>query len=173
MNKTELLDRARELGVEGVDEDTKNEDIEAAIKAKEEGNDTPAAGDTDFPAPEDLEHSEGGATTKDATDAGVPMLPGDPSEPVGPEDALGEGDKRGDYSDRQDGAEHYETVANPNAGNPVYAYVDKNGARVDEGTEGATRVQVDVEPAFVPVRQNDRVNQIGDVPGEKGGVTTA
>lgn len=48
-----------------------------------------------------LEHSEGGVTTRDdATDLGVPMLPGDGSEPVGPEDALGEGPKRGDYSQR-------------------------------------------------------------------------
>lgn len=48
-----------------------------------------------------LEHSEGGTTTRDdATDLGVPMLQGDPSEPVGPEDALGDGPKRGDYSER-------------------------------------------------------------------------
>ena len=48
-----------------------------------------------------LEHSEGGRTTRqDPADLGVPMLPGDPSEPVGPEDALGDGPKRGDYSKR-------------------------------------------------------------------------
>lgn len=48
-----------------------------------------------------LEHTEGGITTRDdATDLGVPMLPGDGSEPVGPEDALGPGPKRGDYSQR-------------------------------------------------------------------------
>jgi hypothetical protein len=48
-----------------------------------------------------LDHSEGGTTTRDdANDLGVPMLPGDPSEPVGPEDALGDGPKRGDYSQR-------------------------------------------------------------------------
>lgn len=33
-------------------------------------------------------------------DLGVPMLPGDGSEPAGPEDALGVGPKRGDYSGR-------------------------------------------------------------------------
>jgi hypothetical protein len=50
---------------------------------------------------EKLKHSEGGTTTRDdANDLGVPMLPGDPSEPVGPEDALGDGPKRGDYSER-------------------------------------------------------------------------
>jgi hypothetical protein len=48
-----------------------------------------------------LKHSEGGTTTRDdAGDLGVPMLQGDPSEPVGPEDALGDGPKRGDYSGR-------------------------------------------------------------------------
>jgi hypothetical protein len=51
-----------------------------------------------------LKHSEGGVTTRDdALDLGVPMLPGDPSEPQGPEDALGEGPKRGDYRDRLGG----------------------------------------------------------------------
>jgi hypothetical protein len=54
-----------------------------------------------------LKHSEGGTTTRDdATDLGVPMLQGDPSEPVGPEDALGDGPKRGDYS-RRLGSDHY------------------------------------------------------------------
>lgn len=48
-----------------------------------------------------LKHSQGGTTTRDdATDLGVPMLQGDPSEPQGPEDALGDGPKRGDYTER-------------------------------------------------------------------------
>ena len=51
-----------------------------------------------------LKHSQGGATTRDdASDLGVVMLQGDPSEPQGPEDALGEGPKRGDYRDRLGG----------------------------------------------------------------------
>jgi hypothetical protein len=51
-----------------------------------------------------LKHSQGGVTTRDdASDLGVPMLQGDPSEPVGPEDALGDGPKRGDYTDRLGG----------------------------------------------------------------------
>ena len=54
-----------------------------------------------------LEHSEGGATTRDAGDVGVPMLQGDPSEPQGPEDALGEGPKRGDYTNRIGGPEYH------------------------------------------------------------------
>lgn len=60
--------------------------------------------DQSMATPEDnaaLEHSRGGATTRqDGTDAGVPMLQGDPSERQGPEDALGPGPKRGDYSTR-------------------------------------------------------------------------
>jgi hypothetical protein len=54
-----------------------------------------------------LKHSEGGVTTRDdANDLGVPMLQGDPSEPVGPEDALGDGPKRGDYSQRLGGSSY-------------------------------------------------------------------
>lgn len=51
-----------------------------------------------------LEHSEGGATTRDdKLDLGVSMLPGASYEPQGPEDALGKGPKRGDYRDRLGG----------------------------------------------------------------------
>lgn len=59
-----------------------------------------------------LDHSEGGTTTRDDKgDLGVPMLPGDPSEPQGPEDALGDGPKRGDYTGRVG-----EGVYHPHAG---------------------------------------------------------
>lgn len=68
-------------------------------------------------------------------DLGVPMLPGDPSEPQGPEDALGEGPTRGDYRDRI-GSNSYQ----PHTG-------------------------------MTP--QRPRTEEIGDVPGEKGGVTTS
>ena len=44
--------------------------------------------------------AEGVTTRDDKNDLGVPMLPGDGSEPTGPEDALGVGPKRGDYSNR-------------------------------------------------------------------------
>ena len=51
-----------------------------------------------------LKHTRGGSTTRDdALDLGVPMLPGDGSEPVGPEDALGKGPKRGDYRNKLGG----------------------------------------------------------------------
>lgn len=96
-----------------------------------------------------LEHSEGGVTTRDdATDLGVPMLPGDPSEPVGPEDALGPGPKRGDYSDRLGGSyEPHQIVPVPDA---------KPG-----------------EPTARAVAQRPRASDQGDEKGEKGGVTTA
>jgi hypothetical protein len=97
-----------------------------------------------------LAHSEGGTTTRDdATDVGVPMLPGSPDEPVGPEDALGEGPTRGDYRDRIGGPDYHphEAVANPDA--------------------------EDGEPAVKVVPQRPRAEEIGDVPGKKGGVETA
>ena len=56
-----------------------------------------------------LEHTRGGSTTKDATDLGVPVAPGE--GPQGPEDALGTGEKRGDYSGRLGEGESY--VAEP------------------------------------------------------------
>lgn len=98
--------------------------------------------------PKRLEHSRGGATTKDdATDVGVPMLPGDPGERQGPEDALGPGPKRGDYSDRV-GANYrpHQTVPVPDA---------KPG-------EPTTRV----------VAQAERARNRGEEKGRKGGVET-
>lgn len=96
-----------------------------------------------------LEHSQGGATTRDdALDLGVPMLPGDASERQGPEDALGVGPKRGDYTDRI-GPSHYhphETVA------------------VKDPKEGA--------PKMVAEAQRPRAEDIGEVAGLKGGVET-
>jgi hypothetical protein len=93
-----------------------------------------------------LEHVAGGSTTRDdALDAGVPMLQGDPSERVGPEDALGVGDKRGDYRDRVPG-NPYETVPNPNAGQPITAWVKEDGSPAKKGDKGATEVVVDYEP---------------------------
>lgn len=88
-----------------------------------------------------LEHTEGGSTTRDDDgDLGVPMLPGQPDEPVGPEDALGEGPKRGDYSDR---------IGPSN-------YHPHEAVRQEDGTV-----------KFVP--QRPRTEDRGDAPG-KGGV---
>lgn len=101
------------------------------------------------PAPE--------ATTKDGTDAGVDMLPGDASEPVGPEDAFGEGQKRGDYSGRVSGA-HAESVPLEGGGEPI---LDDDGNVVD------------LKPKSKLVSQTERAGDQGEVPGEKGGVTTA
>jgi hypothetical protein len=96
-----------------------------------------------------LKHSDSGVTTRDdALDLGVPMLPGSPDEPVGPEDALGPGPKRGDYTNRLGDANYqpHETV-------PVAdADPDESQAKV--------------------VAQRPRAEDIGDVKGEKGGVTT-
>lgn len=97
---------------------------------------------------EQLQHSADGVTTRDdALDLGVPMLPGDPSEPQGPEDALGAGPTRGDYSGRI-GETYYQphqTVPNPDA---------KPG-----------------EPQVKVVAQRDNIAQ-GEVKGKKGGVNT-
>lgn len=94
-----------------------------------------------------LEHSEGGTTTRDdALDSGVPMLPGDPSEPAGPEDALGSGKKRGDYSGVVGDREFYASVPNPN-----HDPSDPNS------------------PASVLVHQNPLVGDRGDEKGVKGG----
>jgi hypothetical protein len=97
-----------------------------------------------------LAHSEGGTTTRDdATDMGVPMLPGDGSEPVGPEDALGPGPKRGDYSQRLG-----ETNYQPHEVRP------RSDAK-------------DGEPQVEVVAQAPRAAEQGDVAGRKGGVDTS
>jgi hypothetical protein len=96
-----------------------------------------------------LEHTQGGATTRDdALDLGVPMKPGSPDEPVGPEDALGPGPKRGDYTNRLGDANYqpHETVPAEDAGPD--------------------------EPQSKVVAQRPRAEDIGDAKGEKGGVTT-
>lgn len=91
-----------------------------------------------------LEHTQGGVTTRDdGLDAGVPMLPGSPDEPVGPEDALGPGPKRGDYSTRVGPGE----------------YQPHQAVKQPDGT-------VRLEP------QRPRVENIGDESGAKGGVDT-
>jgi hypothetical protein len=104
-----------------------------------------------------LKHVAGGSTTRDdALDAGVPMLPGDPSEPVGPEDALGEGPTRGDYRKRIVGEPH-ESVPVDGAGDPVTA-------KDDDGNE----VIVDFEPNARLERQRPRADDIGDEKGAQG-----
>lgn len=98
---------------------------------------------------EKLEHSQGGATTRDdQLDAGVPMKQGDPSEPQGPEDALGEGQKRGDYRNR--------IHTDPHTSEPI-----PEGEREEGG------------PTSRLVPQAPRTEEIGDVAGKKGGVETA
>lgn len=94
-----------------------------------------------------LEHTEGGATTRDdALDSGAPMLAGDASEPSGPEDALGSGKKRGDYSELIGERQYYASVPNPNhdPSDPT-------------------------SPASILVHQNPLVEDRGDEKGVKGG----
>lgn len=97
-----------------------------------------------------LEHTEGGTTTRaDATDLGVPMLPGSPNEPQGPEDALGPGPKRGDYTGRIGDSNYHphQTVA------------------VTDAKPGEPTARIEA--------QRPRAEEIGDVEGKKGGVETA
>jgi len=97
-----------------------------------------------------LKHSKGGTTTRDdALDAGVPMLPGDPSEPQGPEDALGIGPKRGDYSGRVGSADYQ-----PHQSVPV---------RDAKPGEPTARLEA----------QRPRAEDIGDEKGVKGGLRPA
>jgi hypothetical protein len=96
-----------------------------------------------------LKHSVGGVTTRDdATDLGVPMLPGDPNEPVGPEDALGPGPKRGDYSQRIGPSNYHPTTVVP---------------RPDAQ---------EAEPQVEVVVQREWAAEIGDEKRAKGGVST-
>jgi hypothetical protein len=98
-----------------------------------------------------LRHSRGGVTTRDdVLDLGVPMLPGDPREPVGPEDALGAGPKRGNYVDRIGDASY-----NPHTSEPI---------PVEEQVPGGPTVRL--------VPQRPRAEEIGDEPALKGGVET-
>lgn len=89
---------------------------------------------------------DGTVVKTDGLDAGVPMLPGDPSEPVGPEDALGPGPKRGDYTDRIDSGPHQVSERIPDA---------KPG-----------------EPHTRLVDASERAEDIGAAKGVKGGVGT-
>lgn len=122
----------------------KDETLERAEEANEADDAVASSADN-----AKLKHSAGGATTRDdATDVGVPMLPGDPSERQGPEDALGVGPKRGDYRARlarRDTIPHEtRAVISPKAG----------------------------EPTVVDEAQEPRAEDIGDAKGLKGGVET-
>lgn len=175
--KAELLKEASELGVTGVDDNTKNEDIQSEIdkaRGNAQGGGGSADGVASVEANAGLEHSQGGVTTRDDRhDVGVPMLQGDPKEPTGPEDALGRGEKRGDYRERVPGEPHT-AVPLEDGGQPIYKYVHREtGAEVDEGDKNAVRVQVDVAPRSEIVRQKPRTEDIGNSDPElKGGVTT-
>jgi hypothetical protein len=101
-----------------------------------------------------LKHTAGGATTRDAMDAGVPMTPGEADEPIGPEDAGGLTPTRGDYSDRIDRGPHMVTIdrgphVDTDAGEPRYVLVEQGAAPNADGV-------ADVEPSAkggVPAKQ--------------------
>jgi hypothetical protein len=167
------VEETQDTGVDGTedtggtpgaeDADGEGSDVSSAAEAAVEGE-TPeeaeakeAAGIATAEQNAALEHSEGGATTRDGTDAGVPMQQGSPDEPVGPEDAFGEGEKRGDYSTRVGTGAHAVSVPVEGGGEPILD---------DDGN------QVDVRPKSKLVDQVSRVAEQGDVAGEKGGVTT-
>lgn len=97
---------------------------------------------------ENLKHSRGGVTTRDdALDLGVPMLQGDPNEPIGPEDALG-GMTRGDYTQRV-GPETYQ---------PFTTELVPDDERKENG------------PTVRLVPQRPMASKQGDTRGKKGGV---
>ena len=96
-----------------------------------------------------LEHTASGASTRDdASDMGVPMLPGTGKERVGPEDALGAGPKRGDYSNRIGSANYHPHEV----------------VKIEDAAPGEPNVQV--------VPQRPRTEDIGDAENIKGGVDT-
>ena len=86
---------------------------------------------------------EGSTTKDDALDLGVPMLPGDPSEPTGPEDALGVGPKRGDYTGRigPDNYQPHETVRRSDAktGEPTVEVQEQRPRADDQGDESGVK----------------------------------
>jgi hypothetical protein len=141
-------------GAAGVKADAKAEPkAQAAAEAPEIRSTDVQAGDGESVASgaqnARLKHSQGGETTRnDATDMGVPMLPGSPKERQGPEDALGAGPTRGDYSQRIGPAQYHPHTAVP-VNNPAPG-----------------------EPNVVMVPQRQFAEEIGDAPG-KGGVDTA
>ena len=112
-----------------------------------------------------LEHTRGGATTRDGMDAGVPMTPGQANEPVGPEDALGPGPKRGDYRDR--------LVTGPPMVTRVIPEDERQRRAEALATDGLTAADALAEvPMSELVRADEEVGDVGDAPG-KGGVSTA
>lgn len=114
----------------------------------------------------ELEHSRGGATTRDTMDAGVPMTPGSPNEPIGPEDALGPGLKRGDYSDRIQAGPSLITEVIPE---------DERRKMAEKLADPDGGLTVDQAMREVPstrlVPADKAVGEVGDAPG-KGGVST-
>lgn len=120
-------------------------------------------------ANEELEHTRGGATTRDSMDAGVPMTPGSANEPIGPEDALGPGPKRGDYRDRLNGGPSMVTRVIPEDERRKRAEAVVKAAPKDSGM--TLELALGDVPRTELVPAGDEAGNIGDAPG-KGGVST-
>lgn len=93
---------------------------------------------------------------------GVTALPSAGAEPVGPEDALGPGPKRGDYADRVGVGDD----GQPQVHTRVEAVPESALQKDEAGNVLSDQPVSQVQP------QNHEVHNVGDVPGEKGGVTT-
>lgn len=151
MADTDKRDKAETVGEQAPTRD--------AIKA--------AAGDAPRPdsvaSPESnrgLEHTAGGVTTRDdATDAGVPMMQGDPAEPIGPEDAMGPGPKRGNYEGRLNSGPHLVTERVP----------ENERGNVELKDDDGNVIGIEPGPHTRLVDAGARASDQGDEPG-KGGV---
>lgn len=144
------------------DDEERAENVREAFD--EDQRDPEASGVASAEQNADLEHTQGGATTRDdATDQGVPMLQGDPSEPVGPEDAAGRGPKRGEYD------------SPPRVLPSLSAH---EAVRVDGGTGDAGPLVTNEDGGIERLPHTQLESQVprfadrGDEPGQKGGVDT-
>lgn len=145
------------------DADTTQGDAPAAGSAPSGAAPTQQTPPQATPPQSDAESTDGplnppqAGTTRDGNDSGVRAVPTSGDEPTGPEDALGHGPKRGDYRDRQpEGAVHMRGVPIP----------EDELQRDDDGNV------IDGQPLTRLEVQNQHVENIGDVPGKKGGVHT-
>jgi len=139
-------------------------------KTKSNAPDAEAPGFAGADANASLEHTDGGVTTRDGMDAGVPMTAGQPDEPVGPEDAFGPGPKRGDYRDRITTGPALVTVPIPDDERRSMAEELVSGVDADD-REAAVNAALGDVPRTKLVPAADAAANIGDAPG-KGGVST-
>jgi hypothetical protein len=132
--KAELLEELSAVKPDhGLTDDNTVAEIQDALDNAQGGSESPSG----VASPEQnaaLEHTAGGATTRDSMDAGVPMTQGDGAKRTGPEDALGDVDTRGDYSDR--------TVRGPHATTEVIPDGERRhlAEKIAKGSDGTLTV---------------------------------